>query len=149
MIVTKIGNHSKRIKKVPAHFVKKVTNILKMACFLYFCKKITMKLFTCIAILLVAIGTGTLYCNDFVPANNQKASISVYPNPVSNGFVTVTSDQRIEKVEILSILGEIVVTEDFEATNSVKLNLNLESGIYLIKVSFTNNTYNTKRIWVN
>ena len=109
-----------------------------------------MKLITKIALIVfLASATSSLFCNDVAPGSNQIAKVSVYPNPVSNGAVTVTSDQKIEKIEILSILGQAVVTQDVDAANSVKVNIDLESGIYLIKVTFTDKSYSTKRIWVN
>jgi hypothetical protein len=66
-----------------------------------------------------------------------------------DGTVSINSDIEIEKIEILSIVGQVVYTQELEPSNSVRLYLGqIQSGIYLIKVSFIDNTSNTKRIWV-
>jgi hypothetical protein len=109
-----------------------------------------MKSFYYIAlILLVTFVTGSLYGNDSAPDNNLTAKVMVYPNPINNGVCTITSDQKIDKIQIFSILGQVVFTEDAEDVNTVKLQFDLESGIYILKVILTDKTYDTKRIWVN
>ncbi len=109
-----------------------------------------MKLITYIALFLFAIaGTCALYGNNFGPNDVRTGQVIVYPNPVSDGTITIKSDLKIERIEILNILGQIVQTEELDSGYSYKLNLNLQSGIYLIKVTFRNNTYSTNRIRVN
>jgi hypothetical protein len=109
-----------------------------------------MKLFSYIALFLILwAGTGTLYGNNSLPDNTNPGEVIIYPNPVSDGAITLKSDQKIERVEILNILGQIVQTEDLNSVYLYKMNLELQSGIYLIRVIFTNNSYSTKRIRVN
>jgi len=108
--------------------------------------KLTNYIVTFSLLILIA---GTLYGNDPAPGNNTTAKITIYPNPVSNNNLTIISDQKIEKIEILSILGQAVITEKIDNLTSVKLNIDLEAGIYLFKITFSDQTYNTKRIWVN
>jgi hypothetical protein len=100
-------------------------------------------------ILLITFVTGSLHGNDSAPDNNITAKVMVYPNPVNNGVCTITSDQKIDKIQIFSILGLVVFTKDVDDVNTVKLQFDLESGIYILKVILTDNTYDTKRIWVN
>jgi hypothetical protein len=102
-----------------------------------------------IFVLLLVIVTGAVSGSTPGPVNNQSAVVTVYPNPVSNGSITVASNQRIEKIEILSILGQVVITEEIDKLTSVKLDFDLEAGIYLIKITFTDRSSDTKRIWVN
>jgi hypothetical protein len=81
--------------------------------------------------------------------DKDKATLHIYPNPVIDGSLTINSDTQIEKIEILSIVGQVVLTQELEPSNSVRLYLDqIQSGIYLVKVTFTDNTSDTKRIWV-
>lgn len=75
--------------------------------------------------------------------------ISVYPNPVIDGNLLIQADEKIEKIEIMSIVGQIVYSKELEPSNSVRLNFELEKGIYLIRVTFIDKTNSIKRIWIN
>jgi hypothetical protein len=108
-----------------------------------------MRIFTFIILLVIAL-TGINSANgNYIVPDNQTGQVSIYPNPVSSGSITISSDQKIEKIEILNILGQIVRTEEFDSIFSYKMSVDLQPGIYLVKVSFKNNTYSTKRIRVN
>jgi hypothetical protein len=102
-----------------------------------------------VSFLLIVLLSGSLYAYDPAPGINTTAEITIYPNPVNNGNITVTSDQKIEKIEIHNILGQVAFTEEIDNITSVKLTIDLEAGIYLVKITFTDQSYNTKRIWVN
>jgi hypothetical protein len=81
--------------------------------------------------------------------DDRPATLKIFPNPVVDGTLSINSDIQIEKIEILSIVGQLVYTQELEPSNSVRLYLDqVKSGIYLIKVSFIDNTSDTKRIWV-
>ena len=79
----------------------------------------------------------------------DKDLFRVYPNPVIEDAVAIESEIDFHRIEILSIVGQIVHSEELEPSNSVRLRLSLHPGVYLIRISFTNNTNDTKRIWVN
>lgn len=77
------------------------------------------------------------------------ANLKIFPNPVVDGTLNINSDIQIEKIEILSIVGQVVYTQELVPSNSARLYLDqVQSGIYLIKVSFIDKTNDTKRIWV-
>jgi hypothetical protein len=81
--------------------------------------------------------------------NVKPETLKIYPNPVIDGTISITSDNEIERIEILSIVGQVVYTQELEPSNSVRLNIDqIQSGIYLIKVTYVDNTSDTKRIWV-
>jgi hypothetical protein len=81
--------------------------------------------------------------------DEKPVQVKVFPNPVTEGTVSIDSELEIKRIEILSIVGQVVYSQELEPSNSVRLYLdNIQSGIYLIKLSFVNNTSNTKRIWV-
>jgi hypothetical protein len=60
--------------------------------------------------------------------------LSLYPNPVSNGKVYVTSKNDDEKdIIIFDVLGKKVIQTTI---NSRELNIsNLSSGVYIIKIN--------------
>ena len=84
-----------------------------------------------------SIGIGELSDNDLV----------VYPNP-TNGTVNVTSEFTIEKIEVYSMIGELVNTKN-TTSNEVNVELqNLASGVYTLNV-FANGGMKTVRIIKN
>jgi len=68
--------------------------------------------------------------------NSQEPTIeglSIYPNPVSNGKLYITSKLALEKeIQIFDVLGKKV----FDTTTTVKeINIsNLNPGVYIIKI---------------
>jgi hypothetical protein len=86
------------------------------------------------------------YCND----NDAIADVKVYPNPVIGGNVYVkTPDYLMGKqitVTITDLLGKVVqqqVEPNNDGTIEIRLNRNIRTGIYLVKV---NNVFVTKLI---
>jgi len=58
----------------------------------------------------------------------------IYPNPVSNGQLYLTSPNRVEKwVEIYTMSGLQVYKNDIESEEAINIS-NLTSGVYLLKV---------------
>lgn len=70
--------------------------------------------------------------------------VAVYPNPASD-YLIVSGLEGTSKVEIYTVTGQLVQTENFENETRIKLDLN--TGMYLVKV--TNGVQNsTKKIIV-
>ena len=99
-----------------------------------------------LAIVLFAVLTGYKAGN---AAPTEPEEFRVFPNPVINNEITVRADIDFYKIEILSIVGQVVYTQELEPSRSARLDIDLESGIYLIRISFTNRTNNIKRLWIN
>ncbi|MEY3235974.1 MAG: hypothetical protein RI883_75 [Bacteroidota bacterium] len=60
---------------------------------------------------------------------SQNSSISIYPNP-SSGIFTISSTQKIQKVQVLNSLGQVT----FE-TNQTTIDLeNYSNGIYFLNI---------------
>jgi len=74
-----------------------------------------------------------------------KLQMSVYPNPTRD-FVIVNANQIIEKVELLNLLGQTLITKSFNE-NEVKVYLdNLPTATYLLRVTSDNKTINIFKI---
>ncbi len=76
---------------------------------------------------------------------NKQLQISLHPNP-ANGLVTITSKYDFEKIELLSITGQVLLSE---TVNSKKHELqlqNLAEGIYFLKVVYANEMSVTKKV---
>ena len=68
--------------------------------------------------------------------------VSMYPNPVEN-YLTIRSNSPITKVEVYSLLGDLVKNVK---TNFSRIDLrNLNSGIYMIKIH-SNQFFVTKKL---
>ena len=112
-----------------------------------------MKISALITVLFFALLSNTSLMGgeaDFSSDFSGEVNISLYPNPVVDGTLTVSAEKEITRLDIVNIVGEHILSEEEpEPSTSVRLDVNnLKSGIYLIKVTFVDNTSNTKRIWV-
>ncbi|MBE9577170.1 endonuclease [Flavobacterium proteolyticum] len=63
------------------------------------------------------------------PIDNR---VAVYPNPASD-YLIVSGLEGTSKIEIYTVTGQLVQTENFE--NETRINLDLNAGIYLVKVT--------------
>ena len=66
--------------------------------------------------------------------------VVVYPNPASE-YLIVSGLEGSSKVEIYTITGQLVQSQDFD--NEIQINLDLHVGMYLVKV--TNGTQSTTK----
>jgi hypothetical protein len=73
---------------------------------------------------------------------NEKNSISLYPNPVNNEL-TINNSEIIKSVKIYSLLGSLINEVKLNST-STKLNLtNFEKGMYLLHIETEGKTTQT------
>lgn len=77
--------------------------------------------------------------------NNEIAGLKVYPNPVSNGVLHVESNLHTERtISIYDVLGKEVMKT---TTSNTTLNIaNLNSGIYIVKISENGKTATKKLV---
>src|SRR5690606_31949694 len=76
--------------------------------------------------------------------DNNTAGLSVYPNPLSGNSLYVTSSNSIEKsVAIFDVLGKQVVNT---ITSNGTVNVNLNAGVYIIKVTEEGKTATRKLV---
>jgi len=77
--------------------------------------------------------------------STQNIEIQVYPNP-SNGLFSVKSDMKINNIEIMNILGELIYSSN---SNSDKKEIDLSNQperIYFYQIKIENNTINFGKI---
>ncbi|PQJ10109.1 hypothetical protein CJD36_015545 [Flavipsychrobacter stenotrophus] len=64
----------------------------------------------------------------------QKDLISIYPNP-GHGTMSISSDLLLEKIEVINLLGQTVLSEKTTG-NTMQIDLSaLQNGIYLLRVN--------------
>jgi len=82
--------------------------------------------------------------NDILNLN----SLNVYPNPVSERVLTVSTSENIINTVVYDLAGAEVTTQIHTNANAVvNLPANISTGVYMLQVKTANNTF-TKRIVV-
>lgn len=76
--------------------------------------------------------------------------LTVYPNPVISDRFTITSQLAVTEVEIFSVIGQSVYKQvGKKGQQQIEIgSLGLEKGIYLVKVTSSNNSSAVKKILV-
>ena len=77
--------------------------------------------------------------------SQKEEGVKIYPNPVYNDLWVSASG--IWKVEIISVLGDVVLKKSGKGKNKLSLTLNdLVNGIYIVKVILSDGTILTQKI---
>lgn len=68
--------------------------------------------------------------------------LTIYPNPVITDRFTITSKQAVKEVEIFSVIGQIVYKQALKTgQKQVEVGpIDLQKGMYIVKVTSTSNT---------
>ena len=86
----------------------------------------------------IQLGTFTLAKQDF-----EIAGLKVYPNPVVNGNLYITSDSsNAKQVSVFDVLGKLVIKAT--VTNQPLNVAALNSGIYMVKITENGKTATRK-----
>jgi hypothetical protein len=73
----------------------------------------------------------------------------VYPNP-NTGTFNIQSEQSVYKLEIYSVLGELVYTQTYSTnTKELQIKQNLQQGAYFVVLSLENGEQSIQKILVN
>jgi hypothetical protein len=75
---------------------------------------------------------------------NEAGNISVFPNPTTNRFTV--EGQGLNHVTVYNAVGQKVYEKDCQG-ESVDINLNVETGVYMVRISTSNGDV-TKRVTV-
>jgi chitodextrinase len=71
-------------------------------------------------------------------AANAKSLISIYPNPAAN-YLHVDANAPIARIEIMNLQGKSLVKTTIGEVNAVIAISDLEAGVYMIKITGTDN----------
>jgi len=87
----------------------------------------------------------SLSSNDF----SSLEAVSIFPNPSNTGNITVSTPNELEinSIEVFSVLGKKVRTIKNKNIQNLTTINNLNSGIYLVKIS-NSETYSVKKLIV-
>lgn len=89
-------------------------------------------------------GLGSHTCDCFVGLGELTSTVSfvMYPNPLSEGQLTISADENIEAIEIINMLGQVVISEELtELSKNMMVNSAiLTEGIYTVRLRFRNNS---------
>lgn len=81
--------------------------------------------------------------------NKELKNLILYPNPAETNF-TVSSDTRIESIEIYTLAGETVQTVFVNGSTNSEVGIEkLTSGFYLVKIIGVNGEVSTQHLAVN
>mgnify|MGYP001259554440 CR=1 FL=1 len=80
----------------------------------------------------------------------QSHPVELYPNPITDGRLTISSPDDILSVQVLNITGKIIFSQEYQPnTNSVDIQLEkLEKGLYLVRIGFPDKDIRTEKIMV-
>jgi hypothetical protein len=82
-------------------------------------------------------------------AFDMESTISIYPNPTTNGTVTISSQINLDEIDLITINGQVIqhiVKPEFQNNNFTVTNL--PKGFYFLKLSANNQTA-TKKVLIN
>jgi len=71
-------------------------------------------------------------------ANNNTTEFGIFPNPATNGFVTIQAqnNEKLSSVEIFNTLGKSVLSMNIENSSKVSLDVQgLTKGLYFVKAT--------------
>ena len=70
--------------------------------------------------------------------NSPANSIKLYPNPATEGTITISNNLNIESIKIYSNLGKIIKSEEINNLKNITIDLPKETGIYFISLKDKN-----------
>jgi len=71
----------------------------------------------------------------------------IYPNPVAGNFVKLNTDNKIDRIRIYALTGEICMQSDGEVNNSSFIDVSMLSpGTYIVQVELDGKSYQQKMI---
>ncbi|WP_430403542.1 lamin tail domain-containing protein [Fluviicola sp.] len=93
---------------------------------------------------------GSHTCDCFLGLNENKLNtLSIYPNPSADGILYINTNNAIETIEIVDLLGKVVAKEvrnDQSTAAVVTLTDKLRKGSYLVRINFTDKSSSQQSI---
>jgi len=86
----------------------------------------------------------------YLGPEQPERSIELFPNPVTEGRLTVSSSDNILSVQILNITGKVIFNQDYPPnTTTAEIELDKqEKGIYLVRINFANKEIHTEKVMI-
>lgn len=83
------------------------------------------------------------------PSFETFATVSVYPNPSSDGKINISTDTEIDEIQLINVNGQIIQSIQKPTFHNQTYSLeNLTSGFYFLKITAANQSV-TKKVIVN
>ncbi len=81
-------------------------------------------------------------------SNINLVAFNFYPNPNSTGKLNIEAEEKITKVEVINLMGQIVSMQNIANPNyTTEMDINtLNAGIYIVKAHFNNNLVSTQKL---
>ncbi len=86
-----------------------------------------------------------------ISASDQITDLKIFPVPVLNGHLTITSGKSFISVRITNIIGQEVIREKYNYPQKrAELTFsNTEKGIYLVTIEFEDKTKTVRKILID
>lgn len=92
---------------------------------------------------------GNHTCDCFLSVGeNSFNTVSIYPNPSANGVLYINTNNTIETIEIVDLLGKVVAKEvkNDQSTAAVVTTDKIKKGAYLIRINFADKSSSQQSI---
>ncbi|WP_300660255.1 lamin tail domain-containing protein [Fluviicola sp.] len=92
---------------------------------------------------------GSHTCDCFLSVGENKLNtVSIYPNPASNGIIYVSTNNTIETIEVVDLLGKVVSREakNDQSMAAAVSTSDLKKGAYLLRINFTDKSSSQQSI---
>ena len=97
----------------------------------------------------ITVTEDATYIASFIPYasidDNDTSEIKIFPNPTSD-FISISSEETISKIEIISITGKMVCQMEIGNSNAIYNISNLSNGMYFVRIYGNGNIYTRKLI---
>jgi hypothetical protein len=75
---------------------------------------------------------------------------TIYPNPVTNEKVSVSSDMEMSRIQLLSLFGQLIDEKPVTGSHTnFSLPFGLDKGVYLIRIYDRDNRFAIRKLMVN
>ena len=83
---------------------------------------------------VLCVRTGTALTSATIEADDERASIRIYPNPSKDGLMSIEITSNTEGVSIVNAVGQTVFQQQTKGDNLLKLDVSAwTSGVYFVK----------------
>jgi len=98
-----------------------------------------------------SLGFHNCECTTFdIDENFVEVSVNIFPNPVTNGVLTIEADSQIEDVKIIDITGKAVAftqTEGQSGSHVLKI-ADAKAGFFFVNVTLKSGQSTTRKILI-